>query len=184
MKRSMMGACLCLCFGVLIASPAYAGPRLKKARSEALAVLRAEQKLARAVARLSFAEKRELKKGRALGKDSDKDGIPDIVEGAIGSGRCDVDSDDDGVSDDSDEQEKTPGSVGGAKSFELKGVVQSFADPVVTIGGLSYTLASNASFGDKGFSKSDILPGVCVEVEGFAKDEVRTATKIKGDDDC
>ncbi len=184
MKKSMSGVVLSLCLGVLIASPAHAGPQLKKARSEALAVLRAEQRLAKAVARLSFAEKRALKKGRALGKDSDKDGIPDIVEGAIGSGRCDVDSDDDGVSDDSDEQEKTPGSVGGATSFELKGLVQSFADPVVTIGGVSYTLASNASFGNKGFSKSDILPGVCVEVEGFKSDEVSTVTKIKGDDDC
>lgn len=182
------------------ASPAFAGPRYSAAKKEAQQVKRAERKLAKRIARLSESDRKRLK-SEFSSTDSDGDGVSDIIEGALGSNRCDADSDDDGFNDSDDYNEDTPGvddgsppsdddSPGsdgnspGSSEFETKGFITSFDDPALVIRGTTYTITLATEFRGVGFTRDDLRPGVCVEISGKKSDSEREVLKIKRDDDC
>jgi hypothetical protein len=174
-------------------SPALAGPRYSAAKKEAQQLQRAERKLAKRINRLSETDKKRLKSA-FKSTDSDGDGVSDIIEGAIGSNRCDADSDDDGFSDSDDYNEDTPGadddSPGsddnnpGTSEFEAKGIIASFDDPSLVIGSTTYTITMATEFIGAGFTKDDLRAGMCVEVKGLRSGADRDVTRIKRDDDC
>jgi hypothetical protein len=174
-------------------SPAIAGPRYSAAKKEAQQIQRAERTLAKRIERLSEADRKRLK-AAFKSTDSDADGVSDIIEGAIGSNRCDADSDDDGFSDSDDYNEDTPGtdddspgsddSNPGSSEFETKGIIASFNDPSLVIGSTTYTLTAATVFIGSGFTKEDLRAGMCIEVKGLRSGSDRDVTRIKRDDDC
>jgi hypothetical protein len=178
---------------VAYSSPALAGPRYSAARKEAQQVQRAERTLAKRIARLSESDRKRLKSA-FKSTDSDGDGVSDIIEGALGSNRCDADSDDDGFSDSDDYNEDTPGaddgspgsddSSPGSSEFETKGIIASFDDPSLVIGSTTYTITMATEFIGTGFNKDDLRAGMCVEVKGLRSGTERDVTRIKRDDDC
>jgi hypothetical protein len=186
-------------FGLIVAillaysSPALAGPRYSAAKKEAQKIKQAERKLAKRIARLSEADRKRLK-SEFSSTDSDADGVSDIIEGALGSNRCDADSDDDGFSDSDDYNEDTPGaddgspgsddSNPGSSEFETKGLIASFDDPTLVIGNNTYTITPATDFIGTGFAKDDLRSGLCVEVKGLRSDTGSEVTRIKRDDDC
>ena len=176
-----LGLSVCVASSLMVA--ANAGPRLNAVQREVVNISRAEKRLARQLARLSAAERVRLK-SRRIGLDSDLDGVSDIVEGAIGSNRCDSDSDDDGFDDKSDSNEDSPGSDDGLAEFEVKGLIDSFSDPVLQLKGATYTLSDSAQFVGIGFTKEDLQAGACVELKGLQRESGNTVTRIKQDDDC
>jgi hypothetical protein len=172
---------------VIAVSPASASPRYTAAKQSAERVKKDEKELARRFARLTATERAKLKAAfRAL--DSDGDGVSDILEGAIKSSRCDADSDDDGVDDGDDSDEDNADSDGDGHNdgseVEAKGKVISFTDPILVVGGKSFTVTATTTFRGTGFDKSDLVAGLCIEVEGHTDGASTIADKIKQDDDC
>lgn len=170
----------------LVSIPAEAQRRmspLKAAEAEARKISKAERELAKRIKKLNAADRRALKLKR-FGPDSDSDGVSDIFEGAIGSNRCDRDSDDDGFEDGSDSREDEFGENDRESEFEVKGPVQSFADSVIVINQVSYRLSKDTRFGGKGFSRDDIEPGVCLEVKGLTIGSENQVQKVEQEDDC
>ena len=151
--------------------------------------------LKKALRKLSEAELKKLKRS-VRGKDSDGDGVPDIIEDSRpGSNKCDADSDDDGIDDDEDYKEGDSDSdddgIIDGNEFEREGRVASFSDPVLVIGGTTYQLTDSTifryKFGD--FGRGDITAGLCVEVEGYINDEdpssnIVQKVKRKKDSSC
>ena len=176
-----LGLSVCVVSSLVVS--ANAGPRLNDAQREVVNINRAEKRLVRKLARLTAAERIRLK-SRKVGVDSDADGVSDIVEGALGSNRCDSDSDDDGFGDKSDSNEDSPGSDDGLAEFEVKGLIDSFSDPVLQLKGATYTLSDSAQFVGIGFTKEDLQAGACVELKGLQRESGNTVTRIKQDDDC
>jgi hypothetical protein len=184
---------LAIGFMLAVISPAYAGPGFAPARREAQKIKQAERKLAKRIAKLSESDRKRLK-SEFSSTDSDGDGVSDIIEGAIGSNRCDADSDDDGFDDSNDYDEDTPGADddepgsgdddSGRVEFEAKGEIVSFDDPSLVIGNRTYTLTQATQFIGTGFTKEDLQAGLCVEVKGLRDDSQREVTRIKRDDDC
>ena len=176
-----LGLSVCI-VGSLVVS-ANAGPRLTEVQKEVVNINRAEKRLARKLSSLNPSERIRIKSNK-VGVDSDSDGVSDIVEGAIGSNRCDSDSDDDGFDDKSDSKEDSPGSDDGLAEFEVKGLIQSFSDPVLQVNGATYTIADLTQFLGNGFSKEGLQVGVCVEVKGLKRESGNTVTRIKRNNDC
>lgn len=170
-----LGLSVCVVSSLMVA--ANAGPRLNDVQREVANINRAEKRLVRKLAKLTTAERVRLK-SRKVGVDSDSDGVSDIVEGALGSNRCDSDSDDDGFDDKSDSNEDSPGSDDGLAEFEVKGLIDSFSDPVLQVKGVTYTLSDSAQFVGIGFTKDDLLAGACVELKGLQRESGNTITRI------
>jgi len=172
---------------LVAASPAYASPRYTAAKQSADRIKKEEKDLARRIARLTAAEKAKLKKA-FKGLDSDSDGLADILEAAVKSSRCDADSDDDGLDDDEDSDEDNADSDGDGHNdgseVEAKGKITSFTDPTLVVGGKTFTVTDSTTFRGTGFDKSDLVAGLCIEVEGHIDGANNIADKIKRDDDC
>ena len=192
--------CLILASGPLLcASIAQAAPDKV---SELKSKLRDEKALVRKIktlaGRLSTAQLQRLAKSRLAGIDSDSDGIPDSLEGGVGSNVCDSDSDDDGIGDDDElENGSDPGDDdsdddGHEDGTEINktGLVESFSSSIVTVGGLSFTVSDSTLY--RNGAVSDLVAGKCVEVEGHYQldggNQVigRIADKVqfKNQDDC
>jgi hypothetical protein len=179
--REKLGLSICVVSSLMVS--ANAGPRLNDVQREVVNISRAEKRLARKLSSLNPSERIRVK-AKKVGVDSDSDGVSDIVEGAIGSNRCDSDSDDDGFDDKSDSNEDSPGSDDGLAEFEVKGFIESFSDPVIQVNGATYTVSSSAQFVGVGFSKEDLQAGACVELKGLKRESGNTVTRLKQDDDC
>lgn len=184
-----------LAIGLLLSliSPAHAKPGYTAVKKEAQKIKQAERKLVKRVNGLSESDRKRLKSEFAS-TDSDGDGVSDIIEGAIGSNRCDADSDDDGFDDSVDYDEDTPGADddkpgpgdddSGRTEFEVKGEIVSFDDPTLVIASRTYTITQATQFIGTGFTRDDLQAGLCVEVKGLRDDSEREVTRIKRDDDC
>jgi len=172
---------------LLAASPVYATPRYTAAKQSAEKIKKEERQLARLMLRLSAKDKATLKKS-FRGLDSDGDGLADILEAAVKASRCDADSDDDGLDDDEDSDEDNADSDGDghgdANEVEAKGKITSFTDPTLVVGGKTFTVTDSTTFRGTGFDKSDLVAGLCIEVEGHIDGANNIADKIKRDDDC
>jgi hypothetical protein len=168
-------------------APAFAEPRYTAAKRAADKVKKDERDLARKAKRLSAKEKARLKSA-FRGKDSDSDGVADIIEGAFGSGSCESDSDDDGLPDDEDIDEDNPDRDGDGhmdgNEVAAKGTITSFADPLVTVGNRTFIITGDTQFRGVNFGPEDLEPGLCVEVEGHTNGATTVADKVKRDDDC
>jgi hypothetical protein len=176
-----LGLSVCVVSSLMVS--ANAGPRLNAVQKEVVNISRAEKRLARKLSYLNQSERIRIKSRRA-GVDSDSDGVSDIVEGALGSNRCDSDSDDDGFDDKSDSNEDSPGSDDGLAEFEVKGFIESFSDPVLKVNGATYTVSASAQFVGVGFSREDLQAGACVELKGLKRESGNTVTRLKQDNDC
>lgn len=187
---------------LLSASSAYADRRYTTAKQAAERVKRDEAELSRRVKVLSLEDRVKLKKS-FRSKDSDSDGVSDIIEGSLGSSRCDSDSDDDGIDDSMDRSERRRddgesssggnssggSSSGGGSSSREDGVevaararITSFVDPIITVGGQAFTVTENTVFRGVGFSKDDLRIGLCIEIEGHAGGSEVFADKVKIED--
>jgi len=181
---------------LLTASTAYGDRRYTSAKQAAERVKRDEAELARRTRLLSIEDRLRLKTS-FRGRDSDQDGISDIMEGALGSSRCDSDSDDDGIGDSTDRNERNrsddQSSSGGNSrddssrpgsrfEIEARGRITSFVDPEVTVGGKTFIISAETFFRDPGFSKEDLVVGLCIEIEGHTHGSVIVAEKVHLED--
>jgi hypothetical protein len=182
-----------LSIGIAI-SPAVAAPRYTAAKQAAEKLRKDERELAKRIKKLSSSERAKLKAALARGTDSDADGLTDILEGAIGTNRCDADSDDDGV-DDSDDGAENDGSSSGDDDssggsnpgddsnppgeIEVKGTISSFDGSVLRVKGESFVVNSDTIFRGQGFGKDDLEAGLCVEVKGRRTADTVIAIRIQ-----
>jgi hypothetical protein len=149
---------------------AHAGPSdLNRAKRSLVQIKKAERGLSLSMKKLTAAERSKLKRS-TRGLDSDGDGIADVLEPYLGASRCDADSDDDGIDDDDDldedgEDNDSDGTSDGAEA-EIKGRIEAFNDPVVTIGSATGQITSATRFYRGLSSKSDLVLGTCVEARG------------------
>jgi hypothetical protein len=178
----MLRLSLIVAFIIATTVQAWASPSdLAKAKRSLASIAKAEKELARTTKRLTAAERANLKRSR--GKDSDGDSVNDVVEGAIGSNRCDADSDDDGLddSDDSDEDSSDSDGDGYNDSLEVeaKGRITSFNDPILVVSGKTFEVTSSTVFFRGLSSKADLVSGVCIEAEGHKVGTTVVADKIK-----
>jgi hypothetical protein len=169
------------------ASPAFAGPRYTAAKRAADKVKSAEKDLSRKFKKLNASDKAKLKSS-FKGGDADSDGVPDIIEGAIGSSSCSADSDSDGLPDgedsfENDSDSNDDGHPDGTET-QAKGSITSFADPLLTVGGKVFVVNGDTRFEGHSFSQADLQPGICVEVEGHTDGANSIADKIKREDSC
>ena len=179
MKRIFLVLGLCL----LLTSTANAAPSYKSTLSAAKTLRKSEVKLAKSIAALSAADREKLKTAlAALGVDTDKDGVSDLFEKAQGSNICDNDSDDDGVDDKNDGYENDQNKLG---EVEAKGAVTSFEDPTLIVGGKTFTVTATTSFRKGVSSKTDLVTGACIKVEGYTDtSNINIATKVEKYDRC
>jgi hypothetical protein len=68
--------------------------------------------------------------------------------------------------------------------FEVKGLIESFSDPVLKVNGATYTVSASAQFVGVGFSREDLQAGACVELKGLKRESGNTVTRLKQDNDC
>ena len=173
-------------------SSAYGERQYDTALQAAERVKRDERQLARRVHSLSAEERRRLKIS-FRGRDSDRDGISDIVEGGLGSNRCDTDSDDDGIDDSKDRDERRwtddggrPGDdncqMGNCPEIAARGRITSFIDPRLTVSGKTFIITANTVFRDFGLSKEGLIVGQCIEIEGHASGAGIIADKVHLED--
>ncbi len=177
---------------LLSASSAYADRRYTTAKQAAERVKRDEAELARRVQSLSVEDRIKLK-NNFRGRDSDRDGISDIIEGGLGSNRCDSDSDDDGIDDSRDRNERrrteddsrsgddTSRSDNGLE-IEARGRITSLLDSSLTVGGKTFILTATTAFRESGFSKDDLMVGQCIEIEGRTNGSQIFAEKVHLED--
>jgi len=179
MSRPLLAFFVSLAFSL----SAHAAPSYRATLSSARNLRKSEVRLAKSIAALSAADRERLKTAlRALGVDSDSDGVSDIFEKARGSGLCDSDTDDDGIDDRDDDYEKDEDRTG---EVESKGSVTSFEDPTLIVGGKTFTITSSTRFRRGVSSKEDLAVGVCVKVEGYAQTSGgNVATKVEGYSRC
>lgn len=175
---------------ILLISSAWATPAdVKRAKRAIADIKKSEQELSRSVKKLTQLERKNLK-GATRGVDSDGDGLADVLEGVLGSKRCDADSDDDGVDDNTDIDEDNSDSDGDGvpdgMEVETKGKIVSFNDPVLVIGTTSLNITSTTVFFRGLTSKADLTAGICVEAEGRRSGGTILVDKIKRqkDSDC
>jgi len=171
---------------LLSTSSALADRRYTTAKQAAERVKRDEAELTRRVKSLSIEDRTKLKRA-FRGRDSDRDGISDIMEGGLGSNRCDSDSDDDGIDDYRDRNERrrteddsSRGNTG--LEVEIRGRITSLIDSTLTVGGKTFVLTAGTVFRDPGFSKDDLLVGQCIEIEGRTNGSRIVAEKVHLED--
>ena len=149
-----MNRCKLLLLGILLsfslvvgATGTFASPSDVKAAKQQFKKVRKEQKrLAKLARRLNKAELKRLKRS-ARGRDSDGDGVPDLLEDTTRSNMC-------------------------AAEFEKEGRIVSFDDPNLVIGDVTYVLTESTTFRSKfgEFTRASLVSGKCIEVEGYASD--------------
>lgn len=169
---------------LLFAVPAMAGTREQRAAiTEAKNLAKAQAKFTKTLAKLQAkADKRDLKAVkralRAVGKDSDNDGVSDIYEDGAGGNSCNPDSDGDGRRDDSDDDN--------GEEIESKGEIAALDNEARTITVASKTFTINDfTFFKYPLTEETLEVGLCVEVEGHATSDTEViASKIKRDNDC
>ena len=177
---------------LLSTSSAYADRRYTAAKQAAERVKRDEAELTRRVQALSIEDRTKLK-NNFRGRDSDRDGISDIIEGGLGSNRCDSDSDDDGIDDASDRNERRrtdedsrsgDDTSRGDSALEIgaRGRITSLNDSTLTVGGRTFILTATTVFRDSGLSKDDLLVGQCIEIEGRTNGSQIVAEKVHIED--
>jgi len=168
---------------VFFAVNAEAAPSYSSTVSQARNLRKSEVKLAKAIAKLSAADREKLKnKLAALGADSDADGASDIFEHARGSNVCSADSDSDGIPDGEDGYENDDNKQG---DVEGKGTVTSFTDPSLVVGGKTFTVTDTTKFEHGLSSKADLVAGTCVKIEAYVDaSNVNIAKKIGGSSRC
>jgi hypothetical protein len=174
---------LTLLIPITTCSTAFASPNdLGKARRSIELIKREERSLTRTIKRLSGTEREKLK-STTKGLDSDGDRVPDLIEGAIGSNRCDADSDDDGVDDNTDPNERNGDSdddgVSDGNEVETKGRIQSFRDPILVVGTTTLTITDSTVFFRGLSSKDDLQVNTCVEAESHKIGLALVVQKIK-----
>lgn len=162
---------------------AYAGPNdFGKARRALESIKKGERDLSSALKKLTSSERARLKR-TTRGLDSDKDGLPDVLEPSLGAGRCDADSDDDGLDDGDDSDEDNSDGGGGGiddgETVETKGVITSFNDPQLVIGTTRLEISPGTIFFRGLSSKADLVQGVCVEAESSRVGTTLVVDKIK-----
>lgn len=184
-----------LSFFVVCATSSSASPSYTQAKAAADNVKKAKAQLKRKTKGLNETELAKLRSSYR-GTDSDGDGVADELEDAIGSKICNADSDSDGIDDNNDDSPGNSDSNGDGKPdgsdgqpFERKGSVSSFNDPELVIAGNTYVITAETSFvqdkkGSSPFSKTSLVKGLCVEVEGRVSSGKNLVDKIKKDDDC
>ena len=169
---------------MLFAAPAIAGTREQKAAiTEAKNLAKAQAKFTKTLAKLKAkADKRDLKAVkralRAVGKDSDNDGVSDIYEEGAGDNSCNPDSDGDGRRDDSDDDN--------GEEIEAKGEIAALDSEArtITVASKTYTI-NDFTFFRYPLTEAGLEVGLCVEVEGHATSGTEViASKIKKDNDC
>ncbi len=169
---------------LVLSSPAFASPRYTAAKRQAEKVKQDEKELSRRVKKLTAAERERLKTS-VRGTDSDSDGVSDVVEGGLGSSRCNTDSDNDGLDDSQDPDEDNGDSdgdgFGDATEVSAKGKITAYVDPNVTVKEKTFRLTDSTVF--KGLTKADLKSGLCVEIEGHTSGAENIADKVK-DEDC
>lgn len=187
-----MKAALILLLAILVTAPsAWASPRYTAAKQAAERVKKSERELARKFKKLTAAEKKRLK-AAIRSTDSDSDGLSDILEEAIGSDLCEIDSDGDGIDDSDDSRENeagddddsdNSGSNGGddedSNEVEVKGTVDSFDDPLLDLAGRRFTINNDTVFRGPDFGRDDLEAGMCVEVKGVQRNGTFVAVRIK-----
>jgi hypothetical protein len=184
-------ACVLL---TMVAGSAFAAPSSKSVISQERNVLRQQRKLQRSFNRLDAARKAAVVAARSgRSDDSDLDGVPDNLEDS--SGRCNSDSDGDGLDDgeeyesgndpyddDSDDDGHSDGN-----EFEVHGLIASKATDSLVVSGQTYLVLESTEMLDDDnnpVSYSYFEVGDCVEVEGHRVGEEYRLEKIKEDDDC
>lgn len=113
--------------------------------------------------------------------DSDSDGLPDVIENALGSSSCDSDSDDDGISDDDEGHSGSNPDDSSSGEVEIKGNISAITDTTVTVEGQVFTISTNTQYED-GSSLSAYHVGDRVEVSGRIISGILTLRKIKIED--
>ncbi len=128
--------------------------------------------------------------------DVDNDDLPDYLD--EGSGRCDADSDDDGIldgedfDDDDDDDDNSspspsPSSSPSGSEIEIHALIQSITETSITVNNTTFQLTNSTEYLDddnNALSRTDFTVGECVEVEGYSSSGNATAEKVKEDDDC
>lgn len=123
--------------------------------------------------------------------DSDMDGVPDYLD----SGRCNSDSDDDGIDDGEeyengtkpDDDDSDDDGVSDGDDVEVKGLLTEVSSGSFTIGSTTFIVTDSTRFLDDRNNEvefSDFSAGACVEAEGHRSGDSVIAKKLKEDDDC
>ena len=162
------------------AATADATPRTTAAIAAYKKLQRDQRLLNKRIDRLSTGEKIEVKsyiEGSSSvndpGADPDNDGLDNEAEEALGTSSCNADTDNDGTDDGHDNFED------GGDGAYAKGTVVSVVSRVVTVGSTAFTIDDNTEFRGRGFSEGDLVPGVCVEIEGHVSGWTNIADQIK-----
>lgn len=177
-----------LCLGLALSPPnAFSAPldNVEVAEHQVQTIRRAQRKLRQITQQLGPREIQRLKQF-SNGRDSDGDGVIDIIEQARRSDKCNADTDLDGITDDLDSRERSSDADGDGvrdgDQFERSGRVESYDPSRIVIGGITYTINEETVFrapeGD--FSPEDFATGLCLKVEGYRNEEssVHIARKI------
>ena len=178
----------------MVAGTAVAAPSSKSVISQERNVLRQQRKLQRSFSRLDAARKAAVIAARSgRSDDSDLDGVPDNLEDSLG--RCDADSDDDGLDDgdeyengsDPDDDDSDDDGHSDGNEFEVHGLIASKASDSLVVSGQTYLVLESTEMLDDDnnpVSYSFFEVGDCVEVEGHRVGDENRLEKIKEDDDC
>jgi hypothetical protein len=174
---------LTLIIAITSINASFASPsELGKAKSAIKRIRSEESKLTKSFRKLSETERAKLK-STTRGVDSDGDGLPDVIEAAIGSNRCDADTDDDGLDDNGDSDERDSDGdddgVPDGNEVETKGLIQSFNDPVLVVGSTTLTITASTVFFRGLSSKADLQASTCVEAESHKVGADLLVQKIK-----
>ncbi len=173
---------LALTIAITFLNTSFASPNeLAKARRSVVRIKNEERNLIKSFRKLSESEQEVLK--RTKGNDSDGDGLADAIEVAAGANLCDADSDDDGIDDKDDSNERNGDSDGDGVSdgneVETKGRIQSFDDPNLIVGSTTLKITANTIFFRGLSSKSDLQRDTCVEAESHKVGSDLLVQKIK-----
>ena len=164
-----------VCLSIALTLPcalAQSTNNVEIAEHQVQTIRRAFRKLRQITKTLGPREKQRLK-GFARGRDSDGDGVIDIIEQANRTDKCKVDTDGDGISDDSDSRERNSDSdedgIPDGEQFERSGRVETYGPSRIVIGGISYTITDSTIFQSQSgdFSLDDLATGLCLKVEGY-----------------
>ena len=179
----MLRPLLSLVLAIAFSATAHAAPAYSSTASAAKNLRKSQLKLAKSVAALSTTDREKLKVTlKSVGTDSDNDGVSDIFEAASGSNLCSSDSDGDGTPDANDDYEDDGNRSGDSKA---QGTITSFNDPLLEVAGQTFTITDTTEFKGKLSSKTDLVVGTCVKVEGYTDaSNTNFAKQVEGSNHC
>jgi hypothetical protein len=163
----------------LLAAPlaVHAESNATKAK-KSLDVIKSEvKKLKRLINRSGV--RAQLSKSSAIKsfKDSDDDGLPDILEDVEGTDSCKDDSDDDGISDGDESDAGSRPDDDSSSEVELKNTITELTATTVTVGGYTFTVTEASRF-KGGTSLASFQVGNFVEVSGVVVSQVLQLKKL------